>query len=193
MCPSRSPDDDPFLTDLDDLEGLEIVAASLATPEVPFANRARLLASATLETRLARFGDTLAPLLDLPTSEVVALLARAASRAEYVPGPFPGIELLHFAGGVAVRGAITGFVRITAGAEFPDHEHLGREDVVILEGHCLDTAQNRTLGPGDRVTMEPGTVHRLAALAGPDLVYVAVAHDGIRVGDLDVRPDDPSF
>ena len=69
------------------------------------------------------------------------------------------------------------------------YEHFGEETVLILQGRCEDGG--RVLGPGDRVWMPAGSSHSFTVLPGPDLLYLAVVHGGLRVGQLVLDASDP--
>jgi anti-sigma factor ChrR (cupin superfamily) len=100
------------------------------------------------------------------------------------------MELLHVEGGPRVKGAITGFVRLGSGVSFPEHEHLGDEEVLILQGSCVDSIDHRVSRAGDRVRMPCGTVHSFSVREGPDLVYLAVVGTGLRVNGQELLAHD---
>lgn len=166
--------------------------ASLLPERVPASGRRdALLAGLTLEGRLDRFAERAADMLDVDVVTAKKLLDGAARAEGYEPSPFPGVKLHHISGGPKVAGSITGFVRIEAGAEFPDHDHLGEETVLIVQGSCLDMPGGEIFRPGDVVRGAPGGKHSVVARPGPDLVYLAVLAGGLEVGGQIMRPDDP--
>ncbi|MFO0696444.1 MAG: cupin domain-containing protein [Polyangiales bacterium] len=188
---TRDPHElDDFLASAGDVDALVALAEALPPSGPEASGRARLLGLAAPEGRLDRFAADVARLLDLAPEAASALLARASTPAPYEPGPFPGVSLFHVVGGPAVAGAITGFVRLVAGAEFPEHEHLGDEAVLILQGRLIDSG-GAERGPGEVVPMPAGSRHGVVAKAGPDLVYLAVLREGLRIGDVEMRADDP--
>jgi len=79
------------------------------------------------------------------------------------PGPLPGVELMHFAGGPRVATADTGFVRVPPHFEFPSHRHLGEERVLIISGGYREDT-GRLFGPGDLHVMQPDTTHAYTVL-----------------------------
>ncbi|GMV38660.1 MAG: hypothetical protein AMXMBFR64_03760 [Myxococcales bacterium] len=168
---------------------LEMLALALEpvmpSPEV----RARVLRGAAATSRFDEFSARVAALLDLAVDAARALLARIDDPSVWEPGPAMGVSLYHVQGGAAAAGAITGFVRIPAGGSFPHHRHLGDEHVLILQGACDDGA--RVSRRGDLVSMPPDTEHDLRVLPGPPLVYLAVVHGGVQIGELVLRPGDP--
>lgn len=144
----------------------------------------------SLGPRLLRFAAEVARCLDVDLDAARAMLRRIDSKAEWEPGFLPGMELLHVEGGAAVADAITGFVRLPAGAHFPDHRHLGDELVMILQGHCKEG--DRVVGPGAVIERPGGSAHSFDVLEeGVDLLYLAIVHEGLEVGDLVLRADDP--
>jgi quercetin dioxygenase-like cupin family protein len=155
-----------------------------------------LLTRAPLRGRLYRFTEPLAALMDVDHATAQQLLDGLDEPEPFEPGPFPGLDiaLRHISGGPAVQNAITGFVRIGPGTAFPHHEHLGDEHVLILQGHCVETQTGTVAGPGEVVTRPGGTAHEIEALPGAtDLVYLAVVHTGVRIGDTVMGPDSPEL
>jgi len=190
---STADDDllDPFLRETEGSDLLPALATQLTSLRPSAGLRARMLEAATTEGRLSRFASVTAELLDLPVSGAQSLLDRLTDASCWSEGLFPGMSLCHVAGGPRVKGAITGFVRIDAGKGFPDHEHLGDEEVLILQGSCVDSIGGKVSKPGDRVAMPSGSSHRFDVRPGPDLVYLAVVFRGIRVGEQQLLADDP--
>ncbi|HHH29279.1 MAG TPA: cupin domain-containing protein [Polyangiaceae bacterium] len=183
---------DPFVGELEDGDR-EVVAeiASLLEPvDPPTSLRERLLSS-TMQGRLARFAAPVAKLLDVDDARAEALLDGIDDPASWSPSPVPGMVLYHFEGGEKVADCITGFTRIARGGAFPEHEHLGTEYVLVVQGRVRDGVSGEIYGPGDLSIMEAGTSHDLEVLPGPALVYLVVIFDGIRLGGVEFRPGDP--
>ena len=107
----------------------------------------------------------------------------------WTPGFLPGMMLFHVRGGPLLAPAITGFVRVAAGECFPEHEHLGVESVVVLQGSYWDVSG--IVRAGDRVTQPAGSRHSFTVRPGPDLLYLAVVESGLRIGDRLLEPGDP--
>ncbi len=181
---------DPFLVETEGSDLLADLAADLPTVTPSGSLRSRVLNAALPSGRFERFAAVTAELLDLPVQAARALLDRLGDGSVWGPGLTPAMQLFHVQGGAQVDGAITGFVRIESGSGFPDHEHLGDEQVLIIQGSCVDGA-GLVLKVGDRHHMSAGTSHGLTVRPGPDLVYLAVVFGGIRIGEEDMRADDP--
>lgn len=191
MTVVRVIEPDAFLSDLaSELEreqqpadvGSALVQFSEALPELAPspALRARLLDAARSEGRLARFASAVAELLDVGIDKAKALLESIDDPAAW-SHELPGISFLWVEGGPRVAAAVRGFVRVQAGTEFPDHEHLGDERVLVLQGGFEDLQRGRVFRPGDADLMPAGTSHAYRALAdGPDLVKLAVVQTGLR-------------
>lgn len=175
----------------DEFEAPELDALAVALAPVPPSGelRARVLGSVAATSRFDDFAARVAGLLDLAVGAARSLLARIDDATAWEPGPGPGVSLFHIQGGPAVASAIAGFVRVDADGEFPHHEHLGDELVFVIQGAFHDG--QREARRGDVVTMPPDTEHALKVLPGPALVYLAVVHGGVRIGDLVLRPGDP--
>lgn len=182
-------DDDRFEAAL-----VDELASDLRRP-APRGLRDRLL-QAPLQGRLYRFADTVAQLMDVDAATARQLLDGLDQPDPFEPGPFPGLEiaLRHISGGPRVADAITGFVRVGPGITFPHHEHLGDEHVLILQGHCLEEDSGVVAGPGEVVTRAGGSAHTISALPGAtDLVYLAVVHTGVKIGDAIMGPSSPEL
>lgn len=186
--PPRDPSQDS--TDAIDAEGFAEFVALLDPTEVPDAVRARLLEAVQPEGRLASHADAVASLLHVDRATAVRLLDEAGTLASYLPGPFPGVTLFHVEGGAEVASAITGFVRIAGGGSFPRHEHLGDETVLVVSGSMLESETGRIYRAGELARAPRGSAHTSVARPGPDLVYLAVLFEGLRVGDDELREGD---
>lgn len=174
---SRLPDDNLF-SDADDPKDMSteaMTSLSLALPPVapPPGLRARLLATAVRpEHRFAPFAARFARLIDVAHERARELLTSLA-RPEVWQGFLPGVELVHLEGGPAVAGADVGFVRVAAGAVFPEHRHLGEERVIVLQGAYIDS-DGAVVRAGDTLTLPAGSSHSFVAAPGPDLIYAVV-------------------
>jgi quercetin dioxygenase-like cupin family protein len=154
-------------------EGLKPVAPSLDL-------RARLLHSADAPSRLARFADQVAELLDVGLDKARELLARIDDPSAWEE-QLPGVAFLWVEGGPRVAAAVRGFVRVRAGMQFPDHEHLGEEITLVLQGGFEDPDRQVVVRPGEVDHMPVGTSHGFRALAGgTDLLKLAVVHTGLK-------------
>lgn len=174
-----------------DAEGVDAFLRLLEPVSADPTVRDRLLQSVRPEGRLSRHASTVAELLGVDETTAARLLDQACTPTSYQPGPFPGISLLHVEGGPKVASAITGFVRIAGGGSFPLHEHLGDETVLVLSGSMLEPESGRIHRAGDLVHARAGQAHTAVARPGPDLVYLAVVSEGLRIGDTEMRAGDP--
>lgn len=105
------------------------------------------------------------------------------------PGPSPSCLLLHVEGGARVRDAVTGFVRIEPGGDFPEHEHLGDEVVLVLQGAFRDG--DRVVAAGEVARMPAGSAHALEADGDLPLLYLAVIQRGVVIGGTPLLAGDP--
>jgi quercetin dioxygenase-like cupin family protein len=153
--------------------------------------RERLLRSAPSEGRYERFVAQVAALMDLDARGAAALLDGIDRPSSWVPGPLPDVSLYHVQGGPRVADAITGFVRLPQNAVFPEHRHLGDEAVLVVQGSFVDGVTGAIHRPGDVVHMPAGSAHDFRARPGPALVYLVVVRDGVQIGDVVMRADDP--
>lgn len=142
---------------LDALEG-GTVGRTEAPP--PGDGLARLMRRAR-EGRLTYFEREVAAMFDLDVSEASALLARL-ERGEFDAELAPGVQVLAFAPGPRLAGAMTGLVKVAPGAVFPEHPHEGDERVLVLEGGYRDS-QGVEVWRGEEQAMRKGTAHFFTA------------------------------
>lgn len=69
-----------------------------------------------------------------------------------------------FSPGPERAGAHAGLVRIAPGAPFPEHFHKGREITLMLSGAARDEGSGTVHLPGDLLTKEAGSTHRISIL-----------------------------
>lgn len=185
---ARSDKTEP--SELFEAKDAEVLAATGSFAVAPSARLfERIVQTTQLEPRFERFADSVASLLDIGRARALEMLARLEDSAAWEPGLFPGMVLQHAKGGPRVSNAVTGFVRLTQGSVFPEHEHLGFEQVLVLQGRCKD--RDAIFGPGDIAEMPASTSHSFEVCPGPDLVYLAVVQDGLKLGGMVIGPDDP--
>jgi hypothetical protein len=140
------------------------------------------------EHRLARYAQPIAALLDIDVTAAEALIARIDDPSAWIDF-LPGISLLPAPAGPHTVGALRGFVRVRAGVEFPEHEHLGDEAVMIMQGYYSDSITGAVFGPGDTPRMPVETRHSFRVFAdGPDLLGLVVAQGGLRAQGQDFLP-----
>ena len=173
------------LIDLNELEetaghGLVQLSEALAPVEPPSGAREKLLSSISTEGRFARFAEATAKLLDLGVDQAKALLDRLHDLSLF-DNALPGISFYWCEGGPAVANAVRGFIRVAAGTNFPEHEHLGDEIVLVLQGSFVDTTRGITFHAGDSDIMKAGTSHSYyVPEGGPDLLKLSVTQVGLR-------------
>jgi anti-sigma factor ChrR (cupin superfamily) len=152
--------------------------------------RDRLLASLETSGRWHRFADPVSELLGVSVHRAKQLLDGVDEPSSWNPGMLPGMELYHLEGDDAVDNAITGFIRFPGGVPVPDHDHLGEEIMLVLSGRYIDSGGHEW-GPGDVARMPAGSSHNFQILPGPDLLYLVIVHEGLRIAGMLLRPGDP--
>lgn len=184
---------DPFLLDVHELSeesaSLEFTAAealaqfseALEPATAPTSLRDRILADIPKAGRFERFAESVAKLLDLGIDRARALLDRLDDPSAF-SSELPGISFFWVEGGPSVANAVRGFLRVAAGTHFPDHEHVGAENVLVLQGSFVDPGRGLTFLPGDIDVMSAGSSHDyLVPADGPDLLLLSVTQVGVRV------------
>jgi putative transcriptional regulator len=137
--------------------------------------------------RFEAFSGRMARLFDVTVDRARELLGLIERPASWVP-QIPGISLVHFDGGPAAAAADCGFIRLSPGAIFPPHSHLGEELVTILSGRIHDVTNDRMVGPGDDYLQPEGTNHYLVCVGDEDCIFASRAMNGIAVGGTRARP-----
>jgi hypothetical protein len=175
---------DAFGRDVEDAAAVDLGLAYVTTelPDVlpPTGFRDRLLEAALPEHRLVRYAEPIAELLGIELVEAQALIARIDDPSAWFEF-LPGISLLPAPAGPPTAGALRGFVRVRAGMEFPEHEHLGDEAVMIMQGYYSDSKTGEVFGPGQTPRHPVDTRHSFRVFAdGPDLLGLVVAQGGLR-------------
>jgi hypothetical protein len=184
MTRSKSNEPDAFWRDVPDGTdadlGFACLSDTLAPVDPPASVRERILDAALPEERLARYADRITELLEVELAAARAVLARIDDPSAWFD-LLPGIALLPAPGGPSVQNALRGFVRVRAGVEFPEHEHLGAESVMIMQGYYADGVTGEVFGPGDVPLHAEHSQHSFRVLAdGPDLLGLVVAQGGLR-------------
>lgn len=192
-----------FLSSLEQQEGpeaLDVLTTILCPPgrgrtctaEVPGGvlarGRERLLDAVAPGGRLWRFDEKVAALLDI-TREAARKLLDLLDTPEIWEHPMPGLSIYWVTGGPKVEGALCGFLRISPGTRFPQHEHLGDETVLVLQGAMLDPDSGALVRPGEYDQRQIGTSHAVASPeGGVDLLMLAVVFEGLSVNGRRLTP-----
>jgi mannose-6-phosphate isomerase-like protein (cupin superfamily) len=189
--PIVSPDDQAdWTTEDSELLG-ELLAVHKPWP-LRASLRERLIESTRQTSRFEAFVGEVGRLLDIGLDAARTLLWGVDDPSSWVSAPMPGVALFHVAGGPAVAGAITGFVRVEPGQAFPEHGHLGNESVLIIQGSAR-LVGGEVVGPGTLVEADDTVVHDVHAEGENPLIYLAVVFGGVRVGEHVFSPTDPDM
>lgn len=182
--------DGGFIDESDSLDAHMDALGSLPAKHRSPQARERLMDALRHTHRFPHVEARVAELADVSRERAAQLLLALDTPEPWEPGPTPGCLLLHFQGGASRREAITGFVRMEIGAPFPEHEHVGTETVLILQGALLDSdgTEHRA---GDEIELAPGTTHSFVTCGTIPLLYLVVAMHGVKFGDIYVGPNDP--
>lgn len=160
----------------------ERALGALALPDAPQevseGVKQRLLAQLDPSARFEPFVEQIARLVGLGAQKVRELLRWIEEPGRWEVGPSETSRLLHLPYGPGVAASNVGFVWVQAGARFPVHTHLGREQVLVMQGGLRedDGAVHRR---GALVESEDQSSHGFEALEGPDLIYLVVLEAGV--------------
>ncbi len=144
--------------------------------------RERILTAVAKTSRFEALVGRVAGMLDVARERARELLALIDEPASWVPGPAVA-RLIHLSAGPRVADANCGFVWQPAGAGFPQHRHIGEEQVLVLQGGFEDD-DGRVYRRGDEAVKAGGSEHHFTALPGTDLVYLVVLYGGLHIPSL---------
>jgi hypothetical protein len=123
--------------------------------------------------RLDGYATSLARFFDIAEAAARQLLARIDVAEEWMEGPDAGISVLPVEAGPAAQSALASLVRLPPGVTLSEHEHVGKEQLFVLEGGFADSA-GHVVWPGERLEMGAGTRHSMWGLPGPPCVCGAL-------------------
>jgi len=180
-------DSDGFLQDLDALAdgsgggaGLAHAAGSLAGLTTSPQSRVRVLEALQPYERFVRFEAAVAELLHVSMTEAAAALQRIDDPTAWL-AQAPGVAYLPVAGSPEAGFFLAGFLRVEAGMEFPEHEHLGEEVTFVLQGAFEESCSGALFLPGQPSRMPGGSRHTFRVPAdGPHLVGLVTVKTGVR-------------
>ena len=171
-------------------EALTSLALSLPrrapSPDV----RERVLKSVSVTNRFEMFATQVAELIDVGVDKARELVGLIDDAKSWMATHVPGVFSFDLPVGPRAADAVVGFVKISSGHVFPDHEHMGDEEMFIVQGSCVDD-QGAVFKRGDLIRMPPGTHHEFKARPGPDFIYLGIAHKGFVMGGQHIKPGDP--
>ena len=181
--------------DRDALDALAVAAASdietSATDASITTGRARLLAALETTHRFDDLEAQVAALLDIEVPRARSMLLDVDRTSVWEDGPNDQCALFHVEGGEQVRDAVTGFVRVEPGATFPEHQHLGDETVLVLQGAFRDH-DGTLVGAGEVARMPAGSSHAFEVEGDLPLLYLAIIQRGVVFeGGEPLYPGDP--
>ena len=98
------------------------------------------------------------------------------------------VQAFHIDAGAGLDDAIVGFIRLAPGAVFPEHTHVGGEDVLVLQGGFI--VNGAEVKAGCEAPMAAGTQHEVRAGA-EGCLYLGIVRGGMDFGAGPVGPEDP--
>ena len=152
--------------------------------------RERVMKSVSTTNRFEMFAARVAELIDVSVDKARELVGRIDDATAWMATHVPGVFSYDLPVGPAAVDAVVGFVRVRPGQVFPDHEHMGDEAMLVVQGSCIDS-YGTVMRRGDLIRMPPGTHHDFKALPGPDFIYLGVAKNGFVMGGEHIKPGDP--
>jgi quercetin dioxygenase-like cupin family protein len=164
----------------------DAVAPQQITP--PSNLRSRLLADISQIAPYSIYHDEMAKILRGSKEALEKELKTMPHPRTWVDGPIPQCRLFPCVADAAPRDAIRTLVLMESGSHFPEHEHLGDETILILQGSLLHQ-DGKVSRPGEVLHKAKGTSHAFDVPEGLDLIYLAVVDRGIQIGDLLVSAD----
>jgi anti-sigma factor ChrR (cupin superfamily) len=171
-------------------EALADFALSLPRSTPSPAVRERVMKSVSTTNRFEAFAAQVAALIDVSIEKARDLVGRIDDAKSWMATHVPGVFSYDLPVGPAVADAVVGFVKLSPGATFPDHEHMGEDTMLVVQGSCIDT-HGTVMRRGDLVRMGGGTHHEFKAQPGPDFIYLGIAKNGFKMFGEHIKPGDP--
>ena len=134
------------------------------------------------------FVRRVAALCEVSTEVARGLLSGIDDAARWMLGPAAGVQAFHIDAGAGLDDAIVGFIRLAPGAVFPEHTHVGGEDVLVLQGGFI--VNGAEVKAGCEAPMAAGTQHEVRAGA-EGCLYLGIVRGGMDFGAGPVGPEDP--
>lgn len=173
------------------IDAAETLALAASPLSLMPAMRSRLTEALDATHRFDDLEDDVAELADLPIDQARALLLCIdAPSTRWDPGPTEDIALFNFDGGERVRNAVTGFVRHAPGTTFPEHDHVGGERVLVLQG-AFEDSDGVVYASGEIAERGPASPHSYRALGPLPLITMAVVQGGVILDGVTIPPGDP--
>jgi hypothetical protein len=161
----------------EELDRVRRAVAAMARAAQPAEERAAILQtlreSLTGPRRLDRFVAAVARFFDIAEGDARALLQRIDTAEEWMEGPDVGITVMPVMAGERVNTALASLVRLPPGVTLGSHVHIGREQLLVLEGGFADSA-GHVVWPGETLEMPAGSEHAMWGLPGPPCVCAAL-------------------
>jgi anti-sigma factor ChrR (cupin superfamily) len=171
-------------------EALANLAMSLPRTAPSPQVRERVLESISTTNRFEMFAAQVAELIDVTVDKARELVGRIDDAKSWMATHVAGVFSYDLPVGPAVADAVVGFVKLHPGGVFPDHEHMGDEAMLVVQGSCIDSS-GTVIRRGDLIRMPAGTHHDLKAQPGPDFIYLGIAYKGFVMGGQHIKPGDP--
>jgi anti-sigma factor ChrR (cupin superfamily) len=92
----------------------------------------------------------------------------------WAPFLIEGLEMIPVTAGPKCAGAIATLVRLQPGVRFPEHNHIGEETMLLLDGGFCETDGGEEAWRGDEMFRGDGTGHAFVALPGVPCIAAAV-------------------
>jgi anti-sigma factor ChrR (cupin superfamily) len=155
-------------------------------------SREAILGLATAMNRFGRFAKKVADLTDVALEQAKAWIEKMDDDGMFTETALEMMQIYHIEGGPLVENAIVGFVKIKAGESFPEHTHLGHEQMLVMQGFLRD--EDGVLHPPGTLIENPaGMTHEIGAGPDVDLIYLNVTQTGIELFGMTFGPESPDM
>lgn len=193
----RSPDDDKELKKLLVSKGADTKLAAisqqleniaLSTPSVkPSTQLKDSIFSHIEKTGIEKFSgliNRLTSFFQLPVSRIKEVLETTndTNLSVWDKTTIEGAYLHHFKAGGNLSGAHCGLIYLEPGNEITEHEHLGEEQMLVLQGE-VTTSDGKTYQVGEIAISDGGTSHTLTAGKNSACIFAVIANGGVDFKD----------
>ena len=151
--------------------------------------RQRILDAAEPGARFFDLSDHVRDVLDIDEETTAELFAAIDDESNWVP--FPGYDIAFFyfpfadiEPGDAVDAQFVSILRVGRGETFPEHRHLGRERIFMLQGTMVED-DGEVFHRGDYIDHDDDTEHTFRVPDdSPALVGIVLVERGLEIGGV---------
>ncbi len=133
-----------------------------------------------LTQRIAKFFK-----LPIQTIEEILETTKDLTLPVWEKAKIEGAYLNHFQAGGDMADAHCGLIYLKPGTKITEHEHMGKEYMLIIQGE-VTTSDGNTYQVGEVAVSSKGSSHTLVSGQDSDCIFAVIAIGGVEFKDLDL-------